>query len=331
MKKLIKKFAAAFFAFAFVAAGIVAVKTQDVAAADGDYFILGTVPGAAWDASSTATMVDNGDGTFTYTTDSATVGTSYMFKIANKAAFGTGNWGTAICDGNSGNFEYTATSTTMSITYDATVTDRAGVSVTGATNDHTYGPYTSAYFAGDAALCGSDWSKTDCPMTLENGVFSITFNNVAAGTYYYKVIGNGSWDNDYVYGLRDAEQSGNGVITVAEADSIVTVTFNQSTYAVEVIVSAPASNPTEEATTEAPSTEAPTTEAPSTEAPSTEAPTGETQDESAEAPTSGEGTGTGSDVESGDSNVGMICGILALLAAAGMVTVVVAKKRIVEE
>ena len=79
------------------------------------------------------------------------------------------------------------------------------------------------YVAGSAGLCGVEWDPAANAMTEgPDGVWSITFENVARGTYEYKVT-TGSWETpSYGYG------EGNLTVVVKSA-SDVTITFNEET------------------------------------------------------------------------------------------------------
>ena len=232
-------------AMAFTMVAVPSVKAE---AADGDYILLGTITG--WDAASAGQMTDAGNGKYTYTY-SASIGEKMEFKIANAELFANdGSWNTVIGDGNKSNFNYEATSETVVITYDSKVTDRAGVTVTGATNTKAIVSETFN-IAGDEALTGKNWDNTANALTLSNGVYSISFTGIAAGTYSYKILENTAsleWNSDYVYGLRDAS-SNNGVVTVAEDDSTVTFSVDATTKAVTVTQTVPQDDTTGDDTT----------------------------------------------------------------------------------
>ena len=85
--------------------------------------------------------------------------------------------------------------------------------------------------AGSAALCGSDWSTTDTnnDMTFADGVYTKVYENVAAGSYKFKVVRDHDWGTAY----PGQDKS----YTVATSGSMVVITFNGS--AVDVTVSAP--------------------------------------------------------------------------------------------
>ena len=76
--------------------------------------------------------------------------------------------------------------------------------------------------AGVAGLCGSEWNATDenNKMTNEGGLYTKTYQNVAAGDYELKVVKNGStWIGD--------SNGYNVFFTVTEACD-VTVTYSEN-------------------------------------------------------------------------------------------------------
>ncbi len=83
--------------------------------------------------------------------------------------------------------------------------------------------------AGTEGLCGTEWAPGDPnnKMTLnsETGLYEKVYTNVAAGTYEFKVT-DGTWVN--------AWPSSNYVLTV-DAESNVTITFNETTKAVSAV------------------------------------------------------------------------------------------------
>ncbi|MGN0489697.1 MAG: leucine-rich repeat protein [Ruminococcus sp.] len=87
--------------------------------------------------------------------------------------------------------------------------------------------------AGDASLCnGVNWDPVSALnlMTLgKDGVYRITYKNVPAGIYSFKVTTNGAWDIADYNLIGDAKFGGlNAVIAVAQDDSKVTITFKES-------------------------------------------------------------------------------------------------------
>ena len=85
-------------------------------------------------------------------------------------------------------------------------------------------PVDYDYFvAGSAGLCGVEWDPAANQMTeVESGIYTITFTDVAAGSYAFKVT-TGSWDTPS-YGV----DGGDYAIQV-EATSDVVITFNKET------------------------------------------------------------------------------------------------------
>lgn len=84
--------------------------------------------------------------------------------------------------------------------------------------------------AGTAGLCGSDWNPGDSKntMTLVDGLYTITYTNVAVGTYEFKVT-DGSWNNSW--GADGG--SGNYKFAVTQVGDI-TITFNADTKEINV-------------------------------------------------------------------------------------------------
>lgn len=94
-------------------------------------------------------------------------------------------------------------------------------------------PTLSDYIvAGNSGLCGSEWDPADSNNRMidnGDGTYTITYNNVPAGTYEFKIT-KGSWDENWgVGGLN----GGNVSVTLDAAGS-VTITFNPTTG--EIIV-----------------------------------------------------------------------------------------------
>ena len=86
------------------------------------------------------------------------------------------------------------------------------------------GDYT---VAGEEGLCGVAWDPSKNPMRNNgDGTYSITFPNVAAGTYQFKVT-DGTWSNSW------GQNGGNYQITL-ESTSDVTIHFNAATTAITV-------------------------------------------------------------------------------------------------
>lgn len=88
---------------------------------------------------------------------------------------------------------------------------------------------TSVYtVVGQGALCGSDWNTSDTAndMTYDaaTGVYTKVFENVAAGTYEYKVVLNHKWGaGEY------PTNAANASVTVDADGTTLTITWNPTT------------------------------------------------------------------------------------------------------
>lgn len=89
--------------------------------------------------------------------------------------------------------------------------------------------------AGAAGLCGSDWNPAENQMKDNgDGTYSITFENIAAGTYEFKVVLNGEWGTEYNLEGNAAFGASNASVTVDKDGSSVTVTFDGEKAGVSV-------------------------------------------------------------------------------------------------
>jgi hypothetical protein len=96
----------------------------------------------------------------------------------------------------------------------------------------------SIHVAGAADLTGVDWDPTANQMENANGVYFITFENVAAGTYEFKFVANGSWDLNWASGIAITSGEtqtawknalGNSSIVVEQDGSNVFFAFDTNT------------------------------------------------------------------------------------------------------
>ena len=91
------------------------------------------------------------------------------------------------------------------------------------------------YVAGSAGLCGVEWAA-DAPENKmqdldQDGIYTITYSNVAAGTYEFKIT-NGTWDHSWgVNGGVDNYQ-----LTVAEDQTELEIRFNSANCRAEAVV-----------------------------------------------------------------------------------------------
>ncbi len=92
-------------------------------------------------------------------------------------------------------------------------------------------PEASYYVAGNASLCGTDWTAKDenNKMTKDGDVYKKVYTDVAPGSYLLKVT-DGTWDNNWG---ADGYKSANCSITVSSACD-VTVTFDPAAGTVTI-------------------------------------------------------------------------------------------------
>ena len=105
-------------------------------------------------------------------------------------------------------------------------------------NGSTWGIYggqpieVTYILAGSEALCGTAWDPSNTANQLKDsdgdGVYTITYNNVPAYTYEFKVT-DGSWDNSWG---KDGGDS--NYILMLNADSNVTINFDSATGLISV-------------------------------------------------------------------------------------------------
>ena len=100
----------------------------------------------------------------------------------------------------------------------------------------TYGKVevvTEYYVAGTTSLCGVDWQPgaAQNKMTESNGIYTITFTGVAAGSHKFKVT-NGTWDQSW------GKDAGNDdyVLELTEAVNTVEIRFDPAVPSVDVVV-----------------------------------------------------------------------------------------------
>lgn len=86
---------------------------------------------------------------------------------------------------------------------------------------YTYSP-TIYYVAGDVGLCGEAWSTSADAMTNNDGIREITFENVKAGSYGFKIVTDSDWNPQW--------PSSNYSLSVTTTLANVTIRFNASTH-----------------------------------------------------------------------------------------------------
>lgn len=159
---------------------------------DGTQYIVAGVSelcGSYWDPSDTANLMSDadGDGVYTITYYGVEPG-SYEYKVVANLPDGTQNW---LCnDGWSNEIVTVEETTDVTICYDkltgAIYHEGAGVN-----NDETI---ASCIVAGYSSLCGSEWDPSDVNNQMldddGNGIYTITYYDVAPGYYEFKIVEN---------------------------------------------------------------------------------------------------------------------------------------------
>ncbi len=86
--------------------------------------------------------------------------------------------------------------------------------------------------AGNSGLCGSEWDPADANNRMidnGDGTYYITYENVPAGTYEFKIT-KGSWDENWGVGGAN----GDNVSVTLDAAGSVTIVFNAATGEISV-------------------------------------------------------------------------------------------------
>ena len=183
-----------------------------------------------WDPTDTrADMTPNGNGAGVSTYERNDIvlakGSNYEFKIVKNHAWGE---------------EYPAQN--YVITIDETAKYHVKIFFNTATKEISYEKQKT----GEAGPITHTWSvigtfvgswDVDTDMTKgEDGLYIAKFENVAIGTYQFKVRADHDWSESYGGG---DDEYGNSVVNVSSDGSTVTVTFNEEDKAVKYIVTAP--------------------------------------------------------------------------------------------
>ncbi len=177
--------------------------------------------GAEWDPSQNK-MAKNADGLYEITFENIAAG-SYQCKVTD------GSWGASWGgNGPSGNYVVDVAETSnVTVRFNADTKEITySLSAPGVTPEPTPDVYT---VAGDEGLCGIAWDTAANEMALnaESGLYELTFRNVAAGDYSFKVVANGSWNTCW-------GQDGSNYPVNLDADSHVTIRFNAETKEISV-------------------------------------------------------------------------------------------------
>ena len=200
-------------------------KTGDVAVIpEAIWTVAGNFVGSSWnpeDASNDMTL--EGD-LYTLVKTDVTLekGTSYEFKVVKDHA-----WTVAY---PSDNYTFTVEETgiyTVTITFNAETQE---INVTTVKTGEA-GPVEHTYSVM-GTLGGDSWTVDNDMTKGEDGIYTITFDDVAAGNYEFKVRVDHDWSVSY--------PGSNYQLTVDQDGSKVVITFNEETKEVNATVTAPA-------------------------------------------------------------------------------------------
>ena len=188
--------------------------------------VAGNFVGSSWNPEDAANDLTSTDGvTYTLTKEEVTLekGVTYEFKVAKDHA-----WTEAYPENN---YTFTVEETaiyTVTVTFNAETKEIAVTTVkTGDAQavEHTYSVI--------GTLKGDSWSVDNDMTKGEDGIYTLTLEDVAAGNYEFKVRVDHDWSVSY--------PGSNYQLTVEKDGSKVVISFNEETKEVTATVTAPSS------------------------------------------------------------------------------------------
>ena len=203
---------------------VTTVKTGDVQVLpEATWTVAGNFVGSSWNPEdATNDMIQEGD-LYKLVKTEVTLekGTSYEFKVVKDHA-----WTVAY---PSNNYTFGVDETGI---YTVTISFNAETQEISVTTEKTgeAGPVEHTYSA-IGTLQGDQWSVDNDLVKGEDGIYAITFENVAAGSYEFKVRVDHDWSVSY--------PGSNYQFTVDQDGSKVVITFNEETKEVTATVTAP--------------------------------------------------------------------------------------------
>lgn len=148
--------------------------------------VRGTLPNCDWDGNyDDANTLEEAGGAFAITYASVAAG-DYQFKVVKDGNwYGNGDANVEITVSQESDLTITFDEAAGAVSFSGTyVSAKAGLEV------------TSLQVLG--TVSGTTWSFDDAAQMTENeGVWTVTLNNVPAGDYEYKFAANGSWDANW--------------------------------------------------------------------------------------------------------------------------------------
>ena len=179
--------------------------------------------GVAWTPASAENALtdEDGDGVYEITYSNVAAGT-YSFKVTD------GTWNNAWGGSGTSNYSFTLNSA-ADVTIKFTEATKAIEVVSTGMGSFVLKHMT---VVGDVGLVGANWNPAAAEGVMtqdENGVWTITFSNVAAGQYKYKFVANDNYTYNWtVEGYFNS--SGNSVVDVENEGADVTLTIDVSGY-----------------------------------------------------------------------------------------------------
>ncbi len=169
--------------------------------ADATYVVAGSenLTGKNWDASGTANvMTQQADGTYVLKFNRVSAANGYQLKVVTKAAGKDDVWNG---DATGGNVTFNVTAKCdVTVTFNPT-TKEIKVTGTGVSFDSELKVefWATVGNGKDAWLNGANWDPAAAAnkMTGKDGVYTITFKNVAKGNYEVKFAADGAWTHSF--------------------------------------------------------------------------------------------------------------------------------------
>ena len=199
-------------------------KTGDVQVLpEATWTVAGNFVGSSWNPEDTANDMTLEDGVYKLVKTDVTLekGVTYEFKVAKNHAW------TEAYPGS--NYTFTVEETAI---YTVTITFNAETQEITVTTVKTGEAQAVEHAYSVRGTLGGDAWEVDYDMTKgEDGIYTYTFENVAAGNYEFKVRVDHDWSVSY--------PGSNYQVTVDQDGSKVVITFNEETHEVNATVTAP--------------------------------------------------------------------------------------------
>ena len=181
----------------------------------------GTLLGTSWDTENTDNDMTTTDGiTYTLVKENVVLeaGVAQTYKVLKDHAWDVNYGANGVSAGDNVTLTVNETATyTVTFTFDSqthVITAEAVKTGSGEVGAKTY----------SVIGWGGDW-ETDIDMVKgDDGLYTATISNVAAGSYEFKIRVNHDWSENY--GVNGAVNGDNIPVTVSENGSDVTITFN---------------------------------------------------------------------------------------------------------